>query len=133
MTGDPVAWRVIEQGWRVLDADGNEIGKVDQVTGDLNGDIFDGITVGDGGTVLTRARYVPSEQVAQIYQGEVVLTLRAEEAAKLEAYQAPVSEPLAELSPEPEQAPAGVGNSLGSGWKLRLGNLLGGRSSNRPR
>ena len=60
MTGDPVAWRVIEQGWTVLDADGNEVGKVDQVTGDFNADIFDGITVGDGGTVLTRARYVPS-------------------------------------------------------------------------
>lgn len=49
---------MIEQGWSVLDATGNEIGKVDQITGDLNADIFDGITVGDGGTVLTRPKYV---------------------------------------------------------------------------
>ena len=103
MRGDPVAWRVIEQGWSVLDADGNEIGKVDQITGDVEADIFDGITVGDGGTVLTRSRYVPAEHVAQIYVGEVVLDLTGAEAATLEPFEAPVSEPLAALMPEEER------------------------------
>lgn len=128
MRGDPVAWRVIERGWSVVDAEGNEVGKVDQVTGDLEGDIFDGITVGDGGSVLTRARYVPSESVAGIFQGEVVLGLSAAEAAGLEPYQAPVSEPLAALAPEPEaggrQTPADVAERLGLNSNRRLGNLL---------
>lgn len=111
----------------MLDADGKEIGKVDQVTGDLNEDIFNGITVGDGGTVLTRARYVPSEHVARICQGEVLLDLRAEEAAKLEPYRAPVSRPLAELAPEAEQTPARVGGPPGTSSNRRLANLFLGR------
>jgi hypothetical protein len=103
MTGDPVAWQVIERGWSVLDADGKEIGKVDQVTGDVGDDIFNGITVGDGGTVLTRARYVPSEHVTAIRRGEVVLDLHAEDVARLDPYVEPVSEPLASLLPEQDE------------------------------
>lgn len=123
MTRDPVAWRTIQPGWGVVDSEGNVIGKVDQVTGDLDGDIFNGITVGDGGTVYTRARYVPSEQVAKIYQGEVVLNLSADEAAKLEPYHQVVSERLAELAPEVEQPrPGSFGGLLNSNWGL--GNLL---------
>lgn len=106
METDPVAWRVIEQGWSVVDANGNEIGKVDQITGDLDGDIFDGITVGDGGTVYTSARYVPSEHVTRIYRGQVVLDIAGEDVARLERYHAPVSEPLTDLAPEPEPDPA---------------------------
>jgi hypothetical protein len=103
MTGEPVAWQVIERGWSVLDVDGNAIGKVGQVTGDVSSDIFNGITVGDGGTVLTRARYVPSEHVTAIRRGEVVLDLRAEDLAGLEPYVEPVSEPLASLLPESDE------------------------------
>jgi len=101
---DPVSWKAIEQGWSVLDAAGDEIGKVDQITGDLNLDIFDGITFGDGGTVLTRARYVPAERVVEILQGEVRLDLSAEQAAQLEPYEEPVVEPLAALEPKAEEA-----------------------------
>ena len=32
---DPVSWKVIERGWHVFDADGNEVGKVDEITGDV--------------------------------------------------------------------------------------------------
>ena len=129
MTADPVAWRVIEQGWAVLDADGNELGKVDQVTGDREADIFDGITVGDGGTVLTRARYVPAEHVAAIYRGQVVLDLHGEEAAALEPYTEPVSKPLAELAPEEEAAgpgetPADAAAQLGLSPNRRFGRQL---------
>lgn len=120
MTGDPVAWRAIERGWSVLDADGNEIGKVGQVTGDLNADIFDGLTVGDGGTVLTRTRYVPAENVAAIYEGEVVLDLHADEAARLEPYSEPVSEPLADLASErDEESGRGRWGLFGSFWRRR--------------
>ena len=70
---DPVAWKVVEAGWRVLDADGHEVGTVSEIAGDLEADIFDGVVVADGGTVLSRTKYVPSEEVAAIYEGEVVL------------------------------------------------------------
>src|SRR5580765_3464176 len=103
MDREPVAWRAMEQGWRVVSSDGVEVGRLDQITGDLEGDIFNGITVGDGGTVLTRAKYVPAEQIAQIWRGEIVLSLSAQDARGLAAYRAPVSQPLAELAPMDDQ------------------------------
>ena len=121
MDREPVAWRVMEQGWSVVSSDGVEIGKLDQITGDIDADIFDGITVGDGGTVLTRAKYVPAEQVAQIWRGEIVLSLSAEDARSLEAYTAPVSKPLVELAPVDEQQERAGG--LGSGPRLGGGSL----------
>ena len=111
MPGDPVAWTAIERGWSVFDADGSEIGKVDQVTGDLSSDIFNGLTFGDGGTVLTRTRYVTSEHVASIHRGEIVLDLDAGEVAQLEPYTAPVSEPLTALLPE-EGEPSAKGSTF---------------------
>jgi hypothetical protein len=98
MAGDPIAWQMITQGWRVLDADGSEVGKIDQITGDIGADIFDGLTFGDGGTVLTRPRYVPSEHVSAIREGEVVLDLHADDVARLEPYHELTSEPLEELA-----------------------------------
>ena len=100
---DLVSWRVIEQGWSVVDSAGTEIGKIDRIVGDVNHDIFDGVTVGDGGTVLTRLKYVPSERVAEIREGLVKLDLSPDEAAELEPYVEPVDRPLAELSPEPDR------------------------------
>ena len=126
---EPVAWRAMEQGWSVVSSDGVEVGKLDQITGDLEGDIFDGITVGDGGTVLTRAKYVPAEHVAHIWRGEIVLSLSAEDARNLEAYRAPVSKPLAELVPEDEEQERAGGSGQGlwlggsSIWRV----LRGGR------
>ena len=122
MADDPVAWRVIERGWRVLDAAGNEIGVVNSIVGDVDADIFDGIAVGDGGAVLTRSRYVAAEHVAEIRRGEIVLDLSPEEAAKLEPYVEPVSKHLAELEPQAEEA-----RSEQMGWAQRLGLKLLGR------
>ena len=95
-----MAWRVIEQGWRVVDAEGKVVGYVDRITGDVEEDIFDGLTFGDGGTVLTRARYVPAEQVGVIREGEVALLLGADEVASLAPFTEPVSKPLVSLLPE---------------------------------
>jgi uncharacterized protein YrrD len=68
---DPVSWLLIEPGWRVVDRSGEEIGKVDSVTGDQSADIFDGLEVRSG--FLEKTRYVPAEQVASIVQGEIHL------------------------------------------------------------
>ncbi len=70
MAVDPVSWLLIEPGWQVVDANGEKVGRVETVTGDSNADIFDGLEVRSG---LLETRYVPSEQVASIVQGEVRL------------------------------------------------------------
>jgi hypothetical protein len=119
---DLVSWRVIERGWSVVDAEGNEIGKVDQITGDVEHDIFDGLTIGDGGTVLTRTKYVPSERVGEIREGLIALDLSPQEASELEPYTAPVAKQLADLAPAPEQDPRGrrSGGPFGGGGLLRI-------------
>ena len=62
---DPVSWLLIEPGWEVIDASGNKVGTVDEVLGDPEIDIWDGLTV-DG-------KYVPAEQVASIVEGRMTL------------------------------------------------------------
>jgi len=62
---DPVSWLLIEPGWEVVGANGERIGKVDEVLGDFEADIWDGLTV-DG-------KYVPAEQVASIVEDRITL------------------------------------------------------------
>jgi uncharacterized protein YrrD len=78
---DPVAWIMIAPGWIVQDTDGKEIGRVHEVTGDENADIFDGLTIKQG--VLSKDKYVPSEHVAAIREGEVVLDIRHDAVERL--------------------------------------------------
>ena len=78
---DPVSWFVVEPGWKIVAADGDEVGTVHELLGDLERDIFDGIAVSTG--ALTRPTYVPSEQVGEIREGEVHLALTGEQFAQL--------------------------------------------------
>ena len=66
MSGDPVSWLLVERGWTVVDAGGTKIGKVDEVLGDEQTDIFHGLMV-DGEEVL-------AERVAEIREGEIHLS-----------------------------------------------------------
>ena len=61
---EPVSWFLIEKHWRVVGSDGEEIGKVEEVVGDSNADIFSGLTVGT--SLLHKPRLVPAELVAAI-------------------------------------------------------------------
>jgi hypothetical protein len=65
MTGDPVSWLLVEPGWWVLDASGEKVGKVEEVLGDEQTDIFHGLRV-DGEEIL-------AERVAEIREGEIRL------------------------------------------------------------
>lgn len=85
---DPVAWKVVERGWAVVASDGNQVGKVDQVLGDPEADIFDGLAVG-AGNVLDRPVYVPSEQVGEIEEGTLHLTIDTEAFGRLTPYEEP--------------------------------------------
>jgi hypothetical protein len=85
---DPVSWMVVERGWSVVANDGSEVGKVDQVLGDTEADIFDGLAVG-AGTVLDRLLYVPSEKVGTIEEGTVHLGIDSDAYRRLAPYEPP--------------------------------------------
>jgi uncharacterized protein YrrD len=95
---DPVSWFVIEAGWKVVDAAGEEIGTVEEVVGDSGEDIFNGLAVNTG--LLDRPRYVPSERVQEITEGEVRLSMSADDLKRMGEYQ----EPPASLEIEGEKA-----------------------------
>ena len=89
-TTDPVSWLQIAQGWNVVASDGVVIGTVEQVEGDKQDDIFDGLAVqpAQPGPIV----YVPGEQVGLIYPGQVTLKIASAEADALEPFQAPPPE-----------------------------------------
>jgi uncharacterized protein YrrD len=82
---DPVAWLVVEAGWEVVSSEGTKVGAVDDVLGDQNADIFDGLAVAPG--VLKKAKYVPSERVGEIVEGRVSLALSQSEFDALDDYE----------------------------------------------
>jgi PRC-barrel domain len=85
---DPVSWLMIEKGWKVVDRDGNDAGKIESVVGDTGRDIFDGLTIGKG--LLAKPRYVPSERIASIVEGRVELDLSPAEVEALGEHNQPV-------------------------------------------
>ena len=93
---DPVSWFLIEPGWKVYDAAGKEVGSVDEVVGDSNDDIFNGLSIST--SLLGRPRYVPSEQVARIAEDRVDLTISKAEIERLGEYEEPPTS--AEILPE---------------------------------
>jgi hypothetical protein len=93
---DPVSWLLIEPGWKVLAADSTEVGQVDEVAGDSNADIFDGLAIAT--SVAGKPRYVPAEQVAEITEGVVRLSLSPSQVEQLEEYVEPA--PSIQIEPE---------------------------------
>ncbi len=80
----PVSWLVVERGWKVIGSDGAELGTVEEVLGDKNADIFDGLALA---TDLFHARYLPAEQVTEIREGEVHVALGEAGAERLNPYE----------------------------------------------
>jgi hypothetical protein len=96
MSDDPVSWFLIEPGWKVVDSSGEEVGVVEEVTGDSEEDIFNGLSVST--SLLGHPRYVPAEQVGSITEGRVHLTISKEQADRLTEYKEPPTS--AEILPE---------------------------------
>ena len=65
-----VAWLLIRFGWKVLTADGEQIGRVWHVRADRGRDIFNGLTYIAG---FSLPRYVPAEEIEEIRRGVVAL------------------------------------------------------------
>ena len=74
---DPVSWIMIEQGWTVVDSAGDEVGRIDEVLGDEEADIFSGLQILTG--ALGKTTYVPAERVGEIVEGRVQLELTKSE------------------------------------------------------
>jgi hypothetical protein len=114
---DPVSWLLIRRGWKVVTADGAEYGQVDEVAGDENSDIFDGLAVAT--SAFAKPRYVPAEQVAEITDGVVHLSVGAEEAAAFGEYLEPASSE--EIEPDSK---GGLGESIGAEARKLEGDVL---------
>ena len=93
---DPVSWLLIETGWKVLAADGSEVGEIDEVVGDSSTDIFDGLSIAT--SAFGKPRYVPAEQVGEITEGTVRLALTPEQVERLGEYREPATS--AEIEPD---------------------------------
>jgi hypothetical protein len=65
VSGDPVSWLLVEPGWTVVDSRGEKVGKVEEVLGDEQTDIFHGLRV-NGEEIL-------AERIAEIREGEIRL------------------------------------------------------------
>jgi hypothetical protein len=95
-TQDPVSWLMIDPGWKVVDAQGQEVGSVDEVAGDSSDDIFNGLSISM--SLLGKPRYVPSEQVGTITEGRVQLKLSKDQIEHLGEFEEPATS--AEILPE---------------------------------
>jgi hypothetical protein len=84
---DPVSWLMIEPGWKVVDATGKEVGRVEEVVGDTGADIFNGLSISTG--LLKGHRYVPAELTGLITEGEVQVTLTRDQLDSLDKYEQP--------------------------------------------
>jgi hypothetical protein len=92
--GAAVHYTALERGTPVFSADGEEIGKVDQVLDNYREHIFDGLVIV---TSSGERRFVDAPEVARTAERAVTLNISAAEAA--------------ELGPPPSSSPA-VGGAL---------------------
>jgi hypothetical protein len=95
---DPVSWLLIEPGWTVEAADGAQVGRIEEVTGDSDKDIFDGLSISSG--MFSTPRYVPAEQVGEIVDGRVRLKIDRAAVERLGTF----DEPAEQEQIEPEKA-----------------------------
>lgn len=79
-----VAWIAIDRDAVVVAADGSEVGKVKEVAGDEEHDIFDGLVVKH--SRFSHDGYVAAERVKGIWPDRIETDLSAEEAQSLPPY-----------------------------------------------
>jgi hypothetical protein len=72
VTGDPVAWLLVEPGWTVYDANGEKYGKIKEVLADDQADIFHGVLVDRG--LLGDDEEVLAERIGEIHEGHLHLS-----------------------------------------------------------
>jgi hypothetical protein len=105
--GDPVSWLMIRPGWKVYSSDGAELGAVDEVTGDENDDIFDGLAV--AATALSKPKYIPAERVTTITEGRVNVSLTSADFEETSEFLEPSTS--AQIEPSDHH---GLGETIGA-------------------
>lgn len=90
MNAPEVSWMAIEKGARVLGADGEEIGRVREIAGDAEADIFSGLVISV--SRLGANRFLPAERVTGIWSRRVETSVTGEQAERLPEYEEPVAE-----------------------------------------
>ena len=98
---------MIRPGWKVYAADGTELGSVDEVAGDENADIFDGLAV--AASALGKPKYVPAESVTTITEGHVNLSLSSAEFGETSEFLEPATSEVIEPSDH-----RGIGETIGA-------------------
>jgi hypothetical protein len=114
---DPVSWLMIRPGWKVYASDGTDVGAVDEVAGDDNADIFDGLAVAT--SALGKPKYIPAEKVTTILEGRVNLSLTREEVEGAGEFLEPATS--AEIEPGDHH---GIGESIGAEARKLEGEAL---------
>jgi hypothetical protein len=114
--GAPVSYLALEEGTAVLTADGEQLGHVAHVLADEETDIFDGIVIAHG---LGRHTFADAEQVREIHERGVVLTLTT---AESEALPEPTENPAVMEDDPSEPEGSRLGNKLRRAWDLLSGN-----------
>lgn len=114
--GAPVSYLALEEGTAVFAADGDEVGEVAHVLADEESDIFDGIVISHG---LGRHTFADAEQVAELHERGVLLTLTAAEA---EALPEPSENPAVMEEDPSEPEGSGLSDKLRRAWDLLSGN-----------
>jgi uncharacterized protein YrrD len=116
--GNPVSYLVLPEGTDVMSSDGHKLGTVEHVLAVPDADVFDGVIVdmsaGPGGH-----RFADAQQVESIYERGLVLTLDAEQAAKLPE---PSENPVAMDASPDDVAPDGLDDKLKRAWDYLSGN-----------
>ena len=114
--GAPVSYLALGEGTAVFAADGDEVGEVAHVLADEETDIFDGIVISHG---LGRHTFADAEQVGEIHERGVLLTLTAAEA---EALPEPSENPAVMEDDPAEPEGSGLTDKLRRAWDLLSGN-----------
>jgi len=87
-----VSWKALERHATVVTSDGDESGRVTEIVGDPDADIFNGLVVDLG--VLDKNRHLPAERVQAIWPKRVQVDATLDELKGLPPYEEPVVETL---------------------------------------
>jgi hypothetical protein len=116
---------MIEPGWKVYASDGSQVGEVDEVAGDDNADIFDGLAVAP--SALGKPRYVPAEKITTITEGRVDLSLSAADFEGTSEFLEPATS--AEIEPDDHR---GLGETIGADVRKLEGEAIHPIERQRP-
>jgi sporulation protein YlmC with PRC-barrel domain len=116
--GEPVSYLTLQAGTDVVSSDGEVVGKVQHVLADTEEDIFDGLVIdtqfGPGGL-----RFVDADQVGELYERAVVLTIPESEVDQLSK---PTPAPAAMESHGAEDSESPLQSKLRRAWDLISGD-----------